>query len=73
MSKKNYLVLIEAYAHVLVEGAEDEETALRVAEEFCSVGDCEFEGSKVVHEVPPGLLDRERRHANLVVDEEEGA
>lgn len=68
--KKNYEVLITAYALVLVIGAEDEEKAFEYASDACSMGDLEFDSSQIEREVPDALLDNARKTADVVAEDE---
>ncbi len=70
--KKNYQILVKAYAVVLVERAESEEKAFEYAQDALSTGDFEVEGMTIESIVKDGAeFQNAKKHADLVAEEEE--
>lgn len=66
--KKNYEVLVKAFAIVLVEGANDEDEALEVAAGELAAGDYEFDEATIEKEATTELeLTSARRFAKRVI------
>lgn len=69
-SKKNYSVSISAFATVLVVGAESEDKALEYARDIVSMGDLQLDSAEVKCVVSDEELERHRRHADAVAEED---
>lgn len=70
-TKKNYEVLVTAYARVLVIGAESREQAMEQAQWELHSGDFDFDGASVKSEVADSDVPNAKRHANAVVNNDE--
>jgi hypothetical protein len=70
MPKKNYEVLVTAYATVLVIGAESEKQALEYATEDVCYGDFQMDEAEVEREVSAQNLEASRKHADAVFEDE---
>jgi hypothetical protein len=65
--KKNYEVLIKAYATVVVVGAKNQDEALNWASEEISTGDFQIESAEVEREIKGNLaLERAKAHADCI-------
>lgn len=68
--KKNYNVVISAFATVLVIGAESPEQALQYANDQIHSGDFQIDESSIKEEVAPNEIENARRHADCVSEDE---
>lgn len=70
MKKKNYNVIVKAYATVLVIGAESEEKALEYASDTLRMGDMQLDEAEIKNEVKNCNLESARRFADVVSEDE---